>query len=138
MCCVNMKAIWRLDPWLCGLEFLTFIWIEYNFLGWGLWFRPFLSNHNNFLLHFPHLNNESFALFWKMFVVTAEKSEKKAPEKGILLVANSAQSFFPTTFLSGIFSLFNEKFEPFWKKRPGQTTSGGHSDFSFEIFSITY
>ena len=51
-----------------------------------------------------------------MFVVTAEKSEKKAPEKGILLVTHSAQSFFPTTFLSGIFSLFNEKFEPFWKK----------------------
>ena len=71
-----------------------------------------------------------------MFVVTAEKSEKKAPEKGILLVTHSAQSFFPTTFLSGIFSLFNEKFEPFWKKRPGQTTSGGHSDFSFDISSI--
>ena len=71
-----------------------------------------------------------------MFVVTAEKSEKKAPEKGILLVTHSAQSFFPTAFLSGIYSLFNEKFEPFWKKRPGQTTSGGHSDFSFDISSI--
>ena len=67
-----------------------------------------------------------------MFVVKAEKSEKKAPEKGILLVTHSAQPFFPTAFLSGIYSLFNEKFEPFWKKRPGQTTSGGHPLLGFE------
>ena len=90
-----MKAILRLDPWLCGLEFLTFIWIEYNFLGWGLWFRPFLSNHNNFLLHFPHLNNESFALFLKNVCGNSREKWKESTRKRNSFGYPLSSPFFP-------------------------------------------
>ena len=51
-----------------------------------------------------------------MFVVTAEKSEKKAPEKGILLVTHSAVLFSPQLSYLAFFPYLMKNLNHFGKK----------------------
>ena len=132
MCCVNMKAIWRLDPWLCGLEFLTFIWIDYNFLGWGLWFRPFFKQPQQLSSPLSPFEQWKFCSFLKNVCGNSREKWKESTRKRNSFGYPLITVLFSHNLLIWLFSLFNEKFEPFWKKRPGQTTSGGHPLLGFK------
>ena len=114
MCCVNMKAIWRLDPWLCGLEFLTFIWIEYNFLGWGLWFRPFFKQPQQLSSPLSPFEQWKFCSFLKNVCGNSTEKLKESTRKTDLFWLPTQQSFF---LQPSYLALFNEKIEPFMKKK---------------------
>ena len=117
MCCVNMKAIWRLDPWLCGLEFLTFIWIEYNFLGWGLWFRPFFKQPQQLSSPLSPFEQWKFCSFWKNVCGNSrEKWKKKHQKKEFFWLPTQHSPFFPQPSYLAFFPYLMKNLNHFGKK----------------------
>ena len=95
------------------------------FQGWGFDHVHFYGKHFHFLLTFPLLNSESFALFEKEepnFHICCRKQQRKGKKKlwkkEFVFVKNSSQSFFPSTLFSVFKTSSIEIFEIFLKNKP--------------------
>ena len=95
------------------------------FQGWGFDHVHFYGKHFHFLLTFPLLNSESFALFeWEEpnFHICCRKQQRKRKKKlwkkEFVFVKNSSQSFFPSTLFSVFKTSSIEIFDIFLKNKP--------------------
>ena len=95
------------------------------FQGWGFDHVHFYGKHFHFLLTFPLLNSESFALFEKEepnFHICCRKQQRKGKKKlwkkEFVFVKNSSQSFFPSTLFSVFKTNSIKIFEIFLKNKP--------------------
>ena len=100
------------------------------FQGWGLDYVHFYGKHFHFLLPFPLLTSESFALFEKEepnFHICCRKQQtkgkKKLWKKEIVFVENYSQSFFPSTLFFVFKTNSIQIFEIFSKNKPVITPS---------------
>ena len=95
------------------------------FQGWGFDHVHFYGKHFHFLLTFPLLNSESFALFEKEepnFHICCRKQQRKGKKKlwkkEFVFVKNSSQSFFPSTLFSVFKANSIKIFGIFLKNKP--------------------